>query len=1358
MPPLLPLLSAFAAALLLSACGGGGGGSSGPPPLASVDIVDPDNPARVVNTAAVAERYPELPPLNFEIVVVSPNPAFASEPPWHNAQKLGEYNLAGVQDGRAVVWITPAGPDFADPVAFGGIPYRLEIRVYVPADAWRSGTFSVPDFILNPSGDPECAPALNLKLVDGKCQTPPPPPVVANDCSANNGRGNCPLAAACVDDDNLANNNARCECPPELPNLVNNECLPETVADGCAANNGLGPCPAGATCSDPDPHADGDELCQCPSDFPIWKDGRCLAVAGPGDGAVHDCVGPGGANPCNGGACLDLDGRQNGYFECQCAVPNRDGTGNFYQRLSGPCVDECAPDNGRGPCVAGATCYDGDRGGGFRAGNAQCECPGGTVGDGRKNGTGCVPEAQAQTDCFPNPCNGQCRDADGAKNGQYECRCDAPSQSEVRWARNHACFNECVDKRGKGQCHEIATCIDPDHAAVGNAICQCPEGMEGDGRLYGDGTHRCHPPAQGDCSPERNPCVGRGGRTDARCRDDDGVANGNAQCWCDSFHPELPPSGQWSAPGQMCHNECAAQPCVAEAACRDLNPARSGGLLCQCPEGHVGDGTKAGTGCEIIAASEPCDIPGHVRDPATGLCACPDEQCRARDRELSNSNGGRDFNLVRIHDEMGLTGEGVTVAVNDYGPLAYENELVFGGPNATVMHPDLPSIRIVNPRGDPEWKTDGCRNLVACRHGLATLGQIAAQINGTHSRGIAPGASFLYTYSFGGHKELIAAGAEIINNSWGSTGPFFSKRDDYFMQVNDGVPAADRTIMVFTTGNGGGTVTHSPGVPAHSPGSAPFYYPELRGHYLAVAAAAKDGKLADNSNHCGPDSAEWCLAAPQHDGFLLDNSEDGLRPAPPATSYAAPIVSGALALMKQYYNRMGGIGSDELVRRLLATADKGITVRNGATVTLYSESEYGAGVLDLENALSPQGMLATRFGAHLNDARAHSLSQSELVPGAALGDAAHRALRGQTLAVFDELNAPFPASPEEVLSPPANNKRKLSEALRARQSESTPPPLATTEWNNGTAWFSLNAPGDSNFAPDSGSHSPLILSRESGNPYAALTQNGIVAGGALQLKNNATFRAAIFGENIHAEPRTRGALMEWSLTPVINAPVGGCTPDRNLPPPQSFSRKVGQREGSLTGLDRSGRGCNPRPAQWSFQFGAVQELDGMLQSTGGGVFGALRSRTTFAGINWRSPEMFNNWRIRLAAHAGRTSSGSGTWLSATERLWSGSYALGLERGNVLSVGDSLGFSLRQPLRTENGFRMRIPTGRTKYGELTWREVSGEPSGRELEFEARYGRRMFGGSWWVSAGVVEDAGHDASAKTEGRGLVGFEKAF
>ena len=473
------------------------------------------------------------------------------------------------------------------------------------------------------------------------------------------------------------------------------------------------------------------------------------------------------------------------------------------------------------------------------------------------------------------------------------------------------------------------------------------------------------------------------------------------------------------------------------------------------------------------------------------------------------------------------------------------------------------------------------------------------------------------------------------------------------------------------------------------------------------------------------------------------------------TSYAAPLVSGSLALMKQYF--MGatdcgagadcGLGNHELVERILATANnRGIYA---------DESVYGAGRLDLENALTPQGELMLLTGESLGESRAHSLSQSGWSPGAAFGDAPTRALRGNVLAAFDEMNAPFPISSGAMLTEAVDDGRELGEVLRARQAGEVAPALAGLEWDDGAAWFSLNAPGDANFGTGFGFRrkGSNFFSGESRNPYAALAGNGIVAGGALRLNNNGTFRAAMFGENIRDETRTRGALVEWSVMP-----VGGCTPDRNLSPPQSFSRKVGHREGSLTGLDRSGRRFNPRPAQWSFQLGAVEELDGMLRSSGSGVFGALRARTTFAGIHWRSPRMFNNWHMRIAAHAGRTSSGSGTWLSATERLWSGSYALGLERGNVLSVGDSLGFRLRQPLRAEGGFRMRVPTGRTKYGELTWREVSGEPSGRELELEARYGRRTGDGSWWMSAGVVEDAGHDASAKTEGRGMFGFERAF
>ena len=67
----------------------------------------------------------------------------------------------------------------------------------------------------------------------------------------------------------------------------------------------------------------------------------------------------------------------------------------------------------------------------------------------------------------------------------------------------------------------------------------------------------------------------------------------------------------------------------------------------------------------------------------------------------------------------------------------------------------------------------------------------------------------------------------------------------------------------------------------------------------------------------------------------------------PGTSFAAPIVSGALAPMMEHFR--GTRCNTAIVRRILDTAD-----RSG----VYSQSEiYGAGHLDLEAAHSPVGTL-----------------------------------------------------------------------------------------------------------------------------------------------------------------------------------------------------------------------------------------------------------------------------------------------------------------------------------------------------------------------------------------------------------------
>ena len=453
------------------------------------------------------------------------------------------------------------------------------------------------------------------------------------------------------------------------------------------------------------------------------------------------------------------------------------------------------------------------------------------------------------------------------------------------------------------------------------------------------------------------------------------------------------------------------------------------------------------------------------------------------------------------------------------------------------------------------------------------------------------------------------------------------------------------------------------------------------------------------------------------------------------TSFAAPIVSGALALMKSYF-MLGtdcgaggecGLGSHELVERILATAD-----RRG----IYADASiYGSGLLDLKNALSPQGELRLLLGRSVQDSSSHLLSQSALHPGAALGDSALRALGGVRLAAFDDMNAPFPVFGDAVLYSDDSAEEAggvagagVGEALRAHQlgfRGRRHSPASDWDFEDGYGFLTLQG-GDflSSWGVGvgvgvggSGSADKSLTELGGGgfgNPYSALVGDGMVAGVV-----GDGFRMAAFGEGLGVSRRIRGAFAEFSLAPFSSLPEG-------------------------TGL--------------SFQVGGMEELDGLLDTSGAGIFGGLRARTAFAGLGF-SGELPGDWRVRLGGFAGRTAAeDEGGWFSSVEDLWSGAYALGLERDNVLFAGDALGFRVHQPLRTSGGLQLRVPTGRTRYGDLTWREVSGGPSGRELIWEGLYRRSAEEGDWLLSAGLISQPGHRADAKTQGRALLAFERAF
>ena len=825
-----------------------------------------------------------------------------------------------------------------------------------------------------------------------------------------------------------------------------------------------------------------------------------------------------------------------------------------------------------------------------------------------------------------------------------------------------------------------------------------------------------------------------------------------------------------------------------------------------CPEGERQNPWRQG----VCRKSFECP-PGEV-EIAESVCECL--TCE----ELNRSHGAPEVNLPFAHsitlaNGARLLGRGVTIAVVEAGPLHWVDFRPDGA--FAVSHSDLPRMEA----SGYDWRRPfynyyhGSPQHAA--HGIAVVGVLAAQRNGVGPVGVAPEADYLYhningiehlphplLYPLGNYlayANLFEKGASIFNNSWDAGEPLtahdFQTRENLRAQgirerlgyinhdapltpENEGVTVwvddlfggelrrsaeapdlpADRPLFVWAAGNYNGrtitanisalaadgatlTVLQSGSVITATALSyvagLPYYFPDMTLNNIAVAATGteiaetidngvvlRQHRIADFANPCGAGSESFCMVAPGVADYLLaPETEDYGRVAPDlptgydagrGSSLSAPLVSGALALMRQYFAEATncgegdecGLGTHELVARVLATADK-----RG----IYANSKiYGAGLLDLKNALTPQGELRFLSGRAVTDSESHPLSQSALQTGAALGDAVQTALRDIRVAAFDEMNAPFPVKAGALVKSEAeSNGGSLRAALSAMQLSEPRESKAQWDFENEFGWLAFRG---ANFSAPLQAET-IFGANAYANPYSALARGGMSAG----LEWDA-FRMEMFGDAPGQDSRTRGMIASFS--------------------PMPFKRRA-ESEGG-----------------WRFHFGGVEEANGFLSSSGFGAFADLRSRTAFVGADYVGGNV-GGWRIRLGGFVGGTSAendGGNGWFSEIKSLRSDSFHLGMERGDVFYSGDGLGFRLRQPLRASGLFRLQIPTGRTRYGDLTWREVSGKVSGRELALEGLYRRSFGGGDWRVSAGAVSEPGHRAEAKTIGRMLFTFERKF
>lgn len=270
------------------------------------------------------------------------------------------------------------------------------------------------------------------------------------------------------------------------------------------------------------------------------------------------------------------------------------------------------------------------------------------------------------------------------------------------------------------------------------------------------------------------------------------------------------------------------------------------------------------------------------------------------------------------------TGSGAVVAVIDTG--------------VDATHPDLAGR--VLPGKDFSGSTTG-PHVDKVGHGTAVASLIAA--GGAGMAGVAPDAQVLplkvfrdsdTAFSMGGYLEAIRyaadQGVDVINISLGCGGT-----TSCFSQAElDAITyAADKGVLIVAAaGNGdrSGQGINNDGVDTPDYPSG-YDLPSI----LSVTASTRLGNWSPWANY-GVSSVD--IAAPG-EGILVAAPSSSYR-ALPGTSFAAPIVSGAAALLAATNQ---GIAAEDIRARLLATARPSSTLAN-RTVS--------GGIVDAQAALS----------------------------------------------------------------------------------------------------------------------------------------------------------------------------------------------------------------------------------------------------------------------------------------------------------------------------------------------------------------------------------------------------------------------
>jgi hypothetical protein len=690
--------------------------------------------------------------------------------------------------------------------------------------------------------------------------------------------------------------------------------------------------------------------------------------------------------------------------------------------------------------------------------------------------------------------------------------------------------------------------------------------------------------------------------------------------------------------------------------------------------------------------------------------------------EYQRSNGAMSSGAITAWQD-GVTGKGVKIGIVDSGinPSLAE----FAG----RIDPASRDVAGNRPLGDE----DG--------HGTAVAATAAAARNDAQNVGVAFDATILTLRAddpgtCGGtdgcefYDGAIAqgvdaarlAGARVINMSLGGSAPGSQLLSAMQRAVDSGI------ILVISAGNDGEDLLKGNSadpfalIPAqHFPGQV-----IIAG---SVGVASGSGTSLDQistfSNRAGQ-GQNWYLGALGYRVRTIDQTGTAFLYS--GTSFSAPIISGAVALIAQAFPNMTAA---QIVDLLFKTADD-----LGAA---GDDAIYGQGRLNITRAFQPVGTASLAGTETVVTAGATDTDMPEAAgDGGSKGGLGAIILDGYSRAfVMDLARGLRQAETRQPL------ERALSGRVRGSAVNAGPVSIAMTvaarQGNRGL--FDVERLG---IGPDDARQSRLVA----GSAIARLDSKTKAAFGFSQgakaierQLNDAETGAFLIARDVSADPGFQarhgssfairrdlgfagltvatedGHVWQQVKTSATDAPYRWTS--------ISLDRRFGDRTWASLGLSR------------------LDEQRTLLGGRMGPLFGVPGSNSLFLDMEARR-DFGNGWAATIMGRRGWTDFAGG-------RFESGAYSFDLAKFGLVNGRDRLGLRIAQPLRVERGgIAMMLPTSydyATESETNTLSRLSFTPSGRELDAELSYSTSL--GRGWLGANLFarRQPGHIASADAD-----------